>query len=87
MEDDRFPRRFMKAGRYGTYLRIAAEGEIGAGDEIRVVAQPDHGVSIGDVFRIYAGDRGEAERLLRVPALSTAWRSWAERQVGGTGRG
>ena len=81
MEDKRFPRRFAEVGRPGTYFRIAVEGELGAGDAIRVVERPDHDLSIGDVFRIYMRDRNEAERLLSAPQISASWRRWAQRQL------
>ena len=81
MEDDQFPRRFTAAGRPGTYLRIVAEGDVGAGDEIRVVERPDHGLTIGDVFRIFTKDRGELGRLLEVPQMSSEWKGWAEQQL------
>jgi MOSC domain-containing protein YiiM len=78
MNDKRFPRRFTKALRPGAYLRIVVEGELGAGDAIRVVERPDHDLTIRDVFRIYTRDRHEAGRLLAVPRLSESWRRWAE---------
>lgn len=78
MGDSLFPRRFVAAGRPGTYLRILEEGELGAGDEIRVVTRPDHGLTIGDVFRILTRDQGEASRLLSVPQVSESWKAWAE---------
>ena len=78
MEDPLFPRRFTAAGRPGTYLRILEEGELGAGDEIRVVMRPDHRLTIGDVFRILTRDQGEAGRLLSVPQVSESWKAWAE---------
>jgi len=81
MEDKRFPRRFTEAGRPGTYLRIVVEGELGAGDEIRVIERPDHDLTIGDVFRIYTVARDEADRLLSVPQLSEAWRQWARARI------
>ena len=81
MEDKRFPRRFTEAGRPGTYLRIVVEGELGAGDEIRVIERPDHDLTIGDVFRIYTVARDEAGRLLSVPQLSEAWRQWARARI------
>ncbi len=81
MEDKRFPRRFTEAGRPGTYLRIVVEGELGAGDEIRVIERPDHDLTIGDVFRIYTVARNEADRLLSVPQLSEAWRQWARARI------
>lgn len=74
MEDERFPRRFTEALRPGTYLRIIVEGEIGAGDEIRVIDKPDHDVTIRDVFRIYTRDRKEVERLITIPGLSESWK-------------
>lgn len=81
MGDKHFPRLFTKAGRPGAYLRIVAEGDIGAGDAIQVTSRPDHTLSIGDVFRIFARDRHEAARLLPVPQMSDAWKEWAARQV------
>ena len=81
MNDEKFPRRFSKAMRPGTYLRIVAEGDLGAGDEISVVGRPDHGLTVRDVFRIYTRDRDEVGRLLEVPQLSESWRGWAEHMV------
>jgi MOSC domain-containing protein YiiM len=78
MQDKLFPRRFSEALRPGSYLRIVVEGDIGAGDEIRVVERPDHDLTIRDVFRIYMGDRNEVGRLLAVPRMSESWRRWAE---------
>jgi MOSC domain-containing protein YiiM len=77
MNDKLFPRRFTGALRPGPYFRIVAEGEVGAGDAIRVVERPDHDLTIRDVFRIYTRDRGEVERLLAVPRMSESWRRWA----------
>jgi MOSC domain-containing protein YiiM len=77
MDDPLFPRRFTEAGRPGPYLRLVVEGDVGAGDEIRVVARPDHDLTIRDVFRIYTRDRDEVERLLAVPQMSESWRRWA----------
>jgi MOSC domain-containing protein YiiM len=77
MNDKLFPRRFSEAFRPGAYLRIVVEGDVAAGDEIRVVERPDHDLTIRDVFRIYTRDRAEVERLLAVPKMSESWRSWA----------
>src|SRR5262249_35024855 len=81
MNDKTFPRRFTEALRPGAYFRLVAEGDIGAGDEIRVVERPDHGLTIRDVFRIYTRDRDEVERLLRVPQMSESWRRWARDEL------
>ena len=84
MGSPRFPLVFSRAGRPGAYLRIIEEGDIGAGDAIRVVLRADHDVTIGDVFRIYTRDQHEAKRLLGVPRLSDAWIAWA-RKAGSRG--
>jgi MOSC domain-containing protein YiiM len=78
MNDKMFPRRFTEALRPGAYLRIVAEGEVGAGDDIRVVETPDHDLTIRDVFRIYTRDHYESGRLIAVPEMSEAWRRWAK---------
>ena len=77
MNDPTFPRRFAEAMRPGAYLRIVAEGNVGAGDEIQVIERPGHGLTIRDVFRIYTRDRDEVKRLLSVPQISESWRRWA----------
>jgi MOSC domain-containing protein YiiM len=79
MEDRKFPRRFIEALRPGTYLRIIVEGNVGAGDEIRVIGKPRHDLTIRNFFRIYySGDRDELQRLVAIPELSESWREWAE---------
>lgn len=49
MGTQRFVKRFARARRTGTYLRIVEEGELGAGDRIEVVSRPTHSVTIGQV--------------------------------------
>ena len=82
MNDARFLRRFTEEMRPGAYLRIVSEGELGAGDEIRVVERPAAELTVRDVFRIYTRDRHEAGRLIANPAMSEAWKSWAADLLG-----
>jgi len=77
MNDPAFIRRFTEALRPGAYLRIIEEGDIGAGDEIRVFARPEHDLTVRDVFRIYTRDRSEAGKILAVSQMSDAWKRWA----------
>ncbi len=79
MNDPGFVRLFTEALRPGAYLRIVVEGDVGAGDEVRLLSKPDHGLSVRDVFRIYTRDRAEAARLIAVPQMSAAWKRWAEK--------
>jgi MOSC domain-containing protein YiiM len=78
MDDQMFVRRFTEALRPGAYLRIIGEGDLGAGDEIRVIHRPDHGLTIRDVFRIYTRDRDEVERIIATRQISDSWKKWAE---------
>lgn len=77
MNDKLFPRRFTEALRPGSYLRIVAEGDVGAGDEIRIIERPNHTMTIRDVFRIYTRDHAEVKSLLSIPQLSDSWKRWA----------
>lgn len=77
MKDPGFPRRFAAAGRLGAYLRIIREGDVGAGDEVRIAHRPAHRVTINDVGVAYLRDNARAERLLDAPELAERWRQWA----------
>ena len=77
MQDKTFPRQFTQALRPGSYLRIIVEGNIGANDEINVIAKPDHDLSVRDVFRIFTHNREEFARILEVEQMSADWKRWA----------
>ncbi|HMF09163.1 MAG TPA: MOSC domain-containing protein [Thermoanaerobaculia bacterium] len=77
MNDSLFPRRLTEALRPGAYLRIITEGELGAGDAIRVIERPESPLTVRDVFRIYTHDQHEAARLIENPGLSADWKRWA----------
>ena len=81
MNDKTFPKKFTQALRPGSYLRIIEEGDVGVGDEIKVVEKPKHDLSIQDVFRIYTKDRDEAERILDTELVSDTWKRWASKQL------
>jgi MOSC domain-containing protein YiiM len=74
MEDPRFPKRFAAAVRPGAYLRILREGELGVGDEIRVVERPEHDVTMELMADARLNRGGHDERLLAAPGLSEKWR-------------
>jgi MOSC domain-containing protein YiiM len=78
MNDPMFVRRFTAALRPGAYLRIIGEGDLSAGDDIRVIHRPDHNLTVRDVFRIYTRDQDQVERLIAIPQMSESWRKWAE---------
>ena len=44
-------KRFTARGASGAYLRVLGTGDVGAGDAVEVVSRPDHGVTVGLLFR------------------------------------
>jgi MOSC domain-containing protein YiiM len=65
---DQLVKRFTAHGASGAYLRVLTPGEIGAGDEVRVVHRPDHGVTTGLVFRATTTQKSKLPEL--APALA-----------------
>lgn len=53
----------------GAYLRVLSPGAVSAGDEIVVRDRPDHGVTVGVVFRALTLEPALLPRLLRADAL------------------
>ena len=45
-----FPKKFTQALRPGSYLRIIEEGDVGTGDEVKIIEKPKHDLTIKDVF-------------------------------------
>src|SRR6476646_1681098 len=78
MDDLGFVKRFAQARRPGAYLRIVTEGTLEAGDEVSVIARPQHGVTIALVNEAMLFDDALAPRLLESPELATGVREWAQ---------
>ena len=69
-------KRFFLSRKFGFYLSVVREGEVEAGDEIRVVVRNPERVSVADMVRLFAGDVRDGsvvERALRVSALPVRW--------------
>jgi MOSC domain-containing protein YiiM len=81
MGDAGFVDRFATAARPGSYVAIAGDGDVGAGDAIELLDRPEHDVTIGIVERAYHGDRELRHRLVDLPELSPVWREWAARAL------
>ena len=77
-------KRFLASGRTGFYFSVEREGEVGAGDEIELIGRDENGVTVADITRLYAHDRGDFEtmrRALAVEALPEKWRQHFRRQL------
>jgi MOSC domain-containing protein YiiM len=79
MGDAAFVDRFAEAARPGTYLAIETAGDVGAGDDIRLLDRPAHGLTVGTVERAYHAEPELIPALLDVDDLSASWRGWASR--------
>jgi len=85
MGDADFVSRFDDAGRYGVYLRIVHAGEVGAGDAIRVVSRPAHGLRASFIAEVQRSrDADGLDALLGISDVPEEWRTWAARQIART---
>jgi ferredoxin-NADP reductase/MOSC domain-containing protein YiiM len=78
MDEPRMPALLVEHHRPGFYFRVLEEGEVGTGDEIIKVAEGPERMTVAaiDALLYLPGpSRGELERALRVPALSTGWKT------------
>ena len=71
--DATFLKRFQAAIRPGAYLRIIQEGALAAGDRVRVLARPRHGVTIA-LMAESVTDPIKARAIQAAPQLPAGWR-------------
>jgi MOSC domain-containing protein YiiM len=81
-QDDGMVKRFLASGRTGFYFAVMREGEVGAGDEIKVTARDPNAVAISEITRLYIAKRYAQEdvtyvrRALRVAELPESWKRY-----------
>jgi MOSC domain-containing protein YiiM len=84
---DDMVKRFLAGGRTGFYLAVTHEGEVGAGDEIKVIARDPTAVPVSEITRLYIAKRyGDDEassirRALRVAALPESWKGYFQERM------
>jgi MOSC domain-containing protein YiiM len=71
-------KRFLASGRTGFYFSVQREGEVGAGDEIELIGRDENGVTVADITRLYAWDRGDTATMQRAVALEALPESWRD---------
>jgi MOSC domain-containing protein YiiM len=74
--DPRMLKLFGQAGRPGAYLRIVAEGELGAGDLVDITDRPAHGVTIAQVSRAIMLDETGLAAAAAAPELPESLSRW-----------
>jgi MOSC domain-containing protein YiiM len=81
MDDPRFLKCFVAAGRPGAYLRILREGDVAAGDAIAVHSRPAHAVTSALVSRALLGERHLLPAALQAPELPADLRAWIQQRA------
>ena len=82
-----FLKSFLASGRTGFYFSVVREGEVGAGDKIEMIGRNKHSVTVADIIRLYAKDKGDFETMRRavtVEALPEKWRDHFRRELAGS---
>ena len=79
---DDMVKRFLASGRTGFYFAVTREGEVGADDEIKLIARDPNGVPVSEITRLYIAKRYADDdvtwvrRALRVAALPESWKEY-----------
>ena len=78
-------KRFLTSLRSGFYFSVLEEGEVAAGDEIKLVARDPNNVTIEDITKLYSTGRDNdvlKRRAIEVEALPASWRNYFLKQLG-----
>jgi MOSC domain-containing protein YiiM len=70
-------KRFFQSGYSGFYCAVLQEGEVAAGDPVKLLHRDEHAVTVRDIFRLEGEDRHNVDLLRRavaVEALPPDWR-------------
>ena len=77
-------RRFLQSERTGFYFAVLEEGEVGIGDELKLIERNSHNVTVRDIVRLYTSEKGNQDLLRRaiaVEALPEGWRNRFQDQL------
>jgi len=81
-EMDDMVRRFLAARRPGFYVAVVREGDVRAGDEIRLLVRSPLAVPVSEITRLYVAksyrdeDLAAIERAVQVEALPQSWKKY-----------
>ncbi|HWB35750.1 MAG TPA: MOSC domain-containing protein [Rugosimonospora sp.] len=83
MGEPQWIKRFTRANRTGTYLRVVRPGLVRPGDPVTVVHRPSHGVTIAEAFRAWMLEPELLPRLLEVEELADEIKVGARQRLAG----
>jgi len=86
LEEKGWIKRFTRAARPGTYLRVIAPGEIRAGDPVEVLHRPAHDVTVELAFRAMTSEPDLLPRLEAADALPASGRAKVRRRIAAQAR-
>lgn len=84
---DDMVKRFLASQRTGFYLAVAREGEVGADDEITLIAPDPNAVPVSEITRLYItkkyadDDLTTIRRASRVAALPDSWKEYFQERL------
>jgi MOSC domain-containing protein YiiM len=77
-------RKFFASEKPGVYFRVLREGEVAAGDEIKMIKRDEHNITIKDIMKLYTTEKSNTEKIkkaVNIPALPESWRSFFVEQL------
>lgn len=76
---------FLSSLKSGFYFSVIEEGEVAAGDEIKLVARDPNNFTVQDITKLYSTERDNdvlKRRAIEVEALPASWRNYFLKQLG-----
>ena len=77
-------RKFLNSRRPGIYFKVLTEGEVEAGDEIKLISKHKSKVTISDIVRLYVQDKTDFETMrkaINVESLPVGWKNHFHDQI------
>jgi MOSC domain-containing protein YiiM len=77
-------KRFLASRRTGFYFAVMREGMVGAGDDVELIGRGQGEISVADITRLYAFDKGDLKslrRAIQVNALPESWKGYFRHQL------
>jgi MOSC domain-containing protein YiiM len=86
-EADNMVKKFLASRRIGFYVAITQEGQVEAGDEIKLLSRARNSISIAAFLELYvtknwtAADITQIRRLFELPSLPNDWKSYLDHRL------
>jgi MOSC domain-containing protein YiiM len=81
MAEPHWVKTFTRENRPGVYLRVVEPGDVRAGDPVRILNRPAHGVTIADAFRAYLTEPRLLPEMVEIEGLPEDLRDSMRRRM------